>query len=472
MNHKSKTNRGITIISLVITIIILLILAGVTINLTFGENGLLKRAEQGKNAHEIGMANDINEMNKATEYINKYFNEENITEQLPENTPETQAGTNVQMPNEWYTETPTTVSTPDGTQVIASKKVASVEAIADGTGKTVPVPKGFYYVGGTVETGVVISDNIKDKNKYAGEEKAPNGNVPAGVTYNADGTVDSNKSELQGNQFIWIPCTIEDYTKVDFEMQNYIGQWDTSTNTAEKVQIEKYKGFYIGRYEAGTSEIKLANNIKFENASTATEWQNSNFVSSKVESGKITSKAGEIPYYHADYTTAVEMSEKMYNTESVKSGLITGTMWDTVMKYITTDKTGYTDLKNTSWGNYNTQTEGVNYTAGQGRYISVNSNNGTTTENFTISDNAHHYGIRTTASSEGLKKKNIYDIAGNLWEWTQEMCYLQNTNKLMYNLRGGDFHHESSSRPVCYRECGDYSYNYTNIGFRPALYIK
>ena len=72
MKYKSKTNGGITLIALVITIIILLILAGITISLMIGENGLLKRAEEGKNAHEMGMANDINEMNKATEYINKY----------------------------------------------------------------------------------------------------------------------------------------------------------------------------------------------------------------------------------------------------------------------------------------------------------------------------------------------------------------------------------------------------------------
>ena len=46
-------------------------------------------------------------------------------------------------------------------------------------------------------------------------------------------------------------------------------------------------------------------------------------------------KADSIPYYHADYYTAIEMSERLYrNHPYVKSGLITGTMWDTMMKYM------------------------------------------------------------------------------------------------------------------------------------------
>ena len=100
-------------------------------------------------------------------------------------------------------------------------KVASVTAVATGNGETVPVPKGFYYVGGTKDTGVVISDNSADKNKYV--NYTPTGEVtegiPAGVTYNEDGTVNVEKSELKGNQFVWIPCTASNYVKKHGENQ-------------------------------------------------------------------------------------------------------------------------------------------------------------------------------------------------------------------------------------------------------------
>ena len=69
-----KGQKGITLVALVITIIVLLILAGVTISLTLGENGLLQRSEQAKNAHEAGAANDAKFMNDAYNYMDPWFN--------------------------------------------------------------------------------------------------------------------------------------------------------------------------------------------------------------------------------------------------------------------------------------------------------------------------------------------------------------------------------------------------------------
>ena len=79
------------------------------------------------------------------------------------------------------------------------------------------------------------------------------------------------------------------------------------------------------------------------------------------------------------------------------------------------------------------------------------------------------YGIKTTAISENVKKKNLYDIAGNLWEWTQEASYPNNTLE-SYMIRGGSFNH--TERPACYRDYNTAIYTYTTIGFRPVLYIK
>ncbi len=460
-----KNTKGITLIALVITIIVLIILAGVAIATLTGENGILAKAK---------LAKDITKQ-KADEENNILKQYEKLLgidgkQELPDNTEETEAGTIVKMPNGWSITTPNEVSTKDGIITIPAKKIANVYAISDGAGNTVPVPYDFYYVGGSVESGVVISDNPEDKNKYKGLE-----NVPDGVSYNSDGTVNKENSELKGNQFVWIPCAgIEEYKKTNFGLQNST-EWDILTNSAEKVQIGKYNGFYVGRYEAGTSKIKLMENVKWENASSGNTingwgWQNQSFIASKVIEGKITNKAGEIPYYHADYTTAVEMSENMYDTQYVRSGLITGTMWDVMMNFVTTDKGNYADLKNSTWGNYNNNTS-ISYTQGRGRYLEVNASNGSTSD-AKVSDNNYYYGIRTTASSEEVKRKNLYDIAGNLWEWTQEMSNKTNEPDLKYNVRGGSFINNVTDYPTCYRAYENAYSNHTNVGFRPVLYIK
>ncbi len=452
---------GITLIALIITIVTLLILAGVSIAILTGDNGILTKA---KLAEELTVKKQ-EENNILKQYESLLEIEGN--KELPNNTEKTEAGTIVKLPNNWLSAIPDEISTDNGSIIIPSKKIANVYAVSDGKSNTIPVPYGFYYVGGTVNSGVVISDNVADKNKFKGQE-----DVPAGASYNSDGTVNIENSELRGNQFVWIPCEAKDYVKIDFGLQASTG-WDTSTNTAELVLVEKYNGFYVGRYEAGTSEITLEQNIKWENASTGNVingwgWQNQNYTSSKVIGGKITSKAGEIPYYHADYTTAVEMSKNMINTEYVRSGLITGTMWDVMISFMTTDN--YSELKSSPWGNYYDNTNIV-YTAGRGRYLAVDINNGSIS-NATVSDDNYHFGIRTTASSEGVKRKNIYDVAGNQWERTQESAYMTNSTYYIDSNRGGSFFDYYTRCPISYREAPPSIETHTTRGFRPALFIK
>ena len=51
-----KSNKGITLVALVVTIITLIILAGVSINMVVGENGLITKAKRVKEEQEIGRA--------------------------------------------------------------------------------------------------------------------------------------------------------------------------------------------------------------------------------------------------------------------------------------------------------------------------------------------------------------------------------------------------------------------------------
>ncbi len=86
--------------------------------------------------------------------------------------------------------------------------------------------------------------------------------------------------------------------------------------------------------------------------------------------------------------------------------------------------------------------------------------------------------ILTTGGTEQVKKMNIYDVAGNLWEWTQEASYADNLDYNMnatfnsYVLRGGSFFHTYSSVSASYRAY-DYAPNTnTRNGFRLALYLQ
>ncbi len=473
--EKRGNIKGITLISLVITIIILIILAGVSINLVVGENGLFTKAREARQKFLNAQAEEEERLAELEMQIKD-------NENLPENTEKTPAGTEVKVPSKWLTTTPAYVETETGEIVKREVVTSNVRAIATGNGEEVPVPKGFYYVGGTIESGVVISDNIKDQNKYADykpTEEVKEG-IPAGVAYNNDGTVNIENSELKGNQFVWIPVELKDYKKEVWkngEEEYKNATWETQAHSSELVQIKKYGGFYVGRYEAGTSEIELTVDsikINFSEAHTASGWRNTDFsirddLSNHTATGKITSKAGEIPYYHSDYFTALKLCNNMYQTEYVQSGLVTGTMWDAIMKFIAGEDISIVTTAST-WGNYNETTDGVTFIDGQGRYATVDSSTGSITTAFQPSDGSHYYGIRTTASTEGVKQKNLYDIAGNLWEWTQEAAYT-NDGLERYILRGGSFHHVYSSSPACYRVNLTAADNSTNHGFRPALYI-
>ncbi len=139
------------------------------------------------------------------------------------------------------------------------------------------------------------------------------------------------------------------------------------------------------------------------------------------------------------------------------------------------DKANVTE---SNWGNYddvslenlrgyytNVTTSGV--TDGFKEVGSLKTNEGTSS-----------YVLLTTGATKQVMKNNLYDIAGNLWEWTSEAAYVDNLdydNDTTYNtyvLRGGAFHHAYATCPVCDRDYGCAPHTNTNLGFRPTLYIK
>ena len=167
-----------------------------------------------------------------------------------------------------------------------------------------PIPKGFYYVGGTSSGGVIISDNKADENKYQGQDTV--------------GTDD-----LVGNQFVWIPASGDNYHNSNDNQLYQIDSKIQEENQKIGESIQKYGGFYVSRFE-------LAN-----------------------EGSNTVSKKGLTPSTNVTLQQAINNARAMYddtNSElGVASTLIYGKQWDLVMDYIDDE---YNVSDSTSYGNY------------------------------------------------------------------------------------------------------------------------
>lgn len=269
------------------------------------------------------------------------------------------------------------------------------------------IPDGFYYVMGEWNTGFVISDSNLDENN-------PEGN--------------------NGNQFVWIP--IKDTKKfkrtasfgdeiVDLN-PSYIEPSANDINYDKMIKsVEKYGGFYIGRYETGDADVT-------EHRTNATETHNAVVKKNQFVYNYVMWGNGE--------GGAVNISTAMYeDSSSVNSTLVYGIQWDAVMNFIKED----VDLNNSNqWGNYK---DSLGYAA---------QNCGT---------------LQKTGANEYWKAKNIYDLAGNVGEWTME----SNLEKIKI-IRGGAYNNNGSSEgyPVAGRYDNYPTNTNSNVGFRVALYLK
>ena len=497
-DKKIFKQKGITLIALIITIVLLLILAGISIQV-MTNTGIFVKARQAAQeskyanaAEKVALA--VNASYDSTGKINNEYLKENVNQieglskkidtvkydlkiivdgfeftiseygkitgekkevaTLPDNTPKTDAGTNVKVPDNWNSQNVKYIKTTDGTEVTTLEKVATVYAVSDGQNNTVPVPNGFYYVGGNMDTGVIISDDEADK--YDGK---------------IDKTTWEYTTQLKGNQFVWIPCSKEEYHKTDWGIAYRSTNYDSTTSASEMTQIQKYGGFYIARYEAGLAKT-ISEYSDTQNSTGSNQIYN--------KSGIPQSKAGVVPWNFIDWTNSKKNAENMYNTKTVNSGLITGTQWDVMLNKIV-EKTDLEigDLSNSSkWGNY--RNTAIKY---KGRISKVYQSGGwnvpafgKVTEGTTeiYNTDATYGDLLTTGASATTQKYHLFDVAGNLIEWTEEMSAFSVDNQYRV-ARGGTCINSYTDLPACYRFSNNWSeINITafNLGFRTVLYIK
>ena len=449
---KIKQAKGITLIALVITIIVLLILAGVTISMLTGENGILNQATNAKNAtdksefeEQVSLAvmaaktnktGSINTSDLETE-LNKISGAE-ITKSANNELPWTVKKGNYEV-----------TITGEGN---ASNTEKDNDDVMENAKKAMPT-------GGTIDkntnedTGIVMVDS--NGNEWVWVE------VPATVFTSATSSTDYDniKADLITYASDYIEGRKGQGCNLTDEWYDGCGLTKDDYNTNYKKMLSSIytnKGFYIGRYEAGIAGSD-------ENTSLA-RYGRTEITSS---SPKAVSKQNMIPYNYIRCREAQELANGM-STGNKTSSLMYGIQWALVCKFLevkgnwdTTENTAqyYIKENSTSWGN--------NINSG----FEIDSNKARAYANpwKDVSGTSKSAGteiLLTTGASEKNKKMNIYDFAGNGWEFTLE--YTTNTDGPCIT-RGGGYSTEGKDYPASTRNSGDTTSSNIFV-LRPSLY--
>ena len=381
-----------------ITIVVLLILAGISLNLVLGQNGIISRAQDARNQTAEGQVNTEKAVNALTD---------EMEDLISENENSGNGGNS------------------GGSQT---------------TVENVVIPEGYYYVGGTKAKGIVISDNVADKELDKGKENV--------------------RRDLAGNQWVWVPVETPSslYTTVDagqalagstgvkttkytnsaiisgkarvlpgdesdFREPDIVTSYDNDAraktagfsslaNMAETMvsdyeemiaSLEKYKGFYIGRYELTANGEKTGATQTCENV--------------------------------VNWYTLYKNCTTLASGSKVKTRMIWGLQWDATCNWLASS--GFSITDSTTWGNY-------------------------------YGNDATGHGTKqNTGFSESWKANNIYDFAGNCWEWTQEAYHAYSRA-----LSGGNCDNSGSYRPASDRYYAGPRYADGSLyGSRPTLYL-
>lgn len=406
---EQKGIRGITLVTLVVTIIILLILAGISISVLTNQ-GLLEKAKEAKQKSE-------NAQKEESEIVENFLAQMN-----------TFSFSNIDK-----TKTNPEASMPKGAIVVEgdANKGIVIKDSSDNEWVWVEVPKSIY------------KENITETN-YEGIYNALD-------TYATEYRKGSDKQINIDTVDEWYEgCGIEN-------SEEYKAIYNKMLNS-----VYMNGGFWISRYEIGDSK--------------ATE---NNKTRERSEDGIAVSKSNQIPYNYVICNQAQIIASKMSNDPNKTSSLLFGIQWDLVCKFLE-EKTNLTinDLKSNSisWGNYQDTSLSLN----TGKYNILPSDPKSVwnfynvdTDNYVInsttSNNENYKQLLTTGASKQTNKMNIYDFAGNEWEWTLEHGI--NNKNYPCIARGGGFDNKATGNPVSYRlgNMVNRSNNYA-FGFRTTLY--
>ena len=420
-------NKGVTLIALAVTIVVMLILAGVTISVLNGENGIVKQAQKAKEESKIKELKEkvrIDIAGKRVENINGELRVSVLKEILDkyfDNVPvETQITSETKLKaKEEYGKYEMKISDIDVGEITYE---TSYTIFKDVNGEQVPIPEGYIVSENSdeniVNKGLVISDS--------------RGNEYVWISC----TVDSSSNKLQYKRTEWgvekdgtdnsraikDELTLKDidvtYSKTDTDngINEEISKEIVAQINAEKESIKKYGGYYIGRYEVG-KDNKTA-----------------------------VIKAEQEPYVNIKWSKAYELAKGIGGGEGATTYLCSSYSWDTAINFI----------QNTTGKNYATSIIGFN---GNWKSQEVKDSSGKVIKPVNTAQRLNT-GLTTALC-------NIYDMGGNVGEFTTELN--PGTSETVV-LRGGDL--SGSNFPAGYRWDDGSGNAYSLSGFRATLFLK
>ncbi len=386
-----KKRDGITLIALVVTIIVLLVLAGISISMLTGQNGILNRAQEAKEKTETAQGDENNKIQGYENIINSYANNlpvgEGITPYLPNDT--------------------------------------------------------FSYKEGDLSSGLVIKDANNNEYVWVEVPKTSKIYTTAGV----------NISSFTDDEYTKIETDLKEYTK-DYKDSDFSDTNPDFTKQYKDMLKSVYTngGFWIGRYEAGTDgDAPRTSHIDI------------------TTNDKAVIKPNMYPYNYVTRDEAQTLAQRM-NYKNCTSSLIFGVQWDLILKHIETkfiEKNASSDIKtkltsnSTQIGNYNNNlwnitNKNAKYSTDYGGSFIACPYPKTADANILL----------TTGADESFSVMNIYDIAGNVWEWSLESY---NTGSLCICM-GGSSNDKGSANPARVRGYDTNKSSYSYIGFRIGLW--
>ena len=436
-----SNQKGITLIALVVTVIVLLILAGVTLNALFNENGILTKSRDTGNIMEDAKKSDLDAINDLDKWIDSKTN-----------------GTTGGDDN------PSTSDLP---------------SVVDETIPYYPDNTFTKEEGTDLDNGLVIKDEIGNEYVWIEVPKS----LYSNNSYNTEKTTADKKPE-KSTEYDKIEYCLHKYTdyyrngtisKDIYYSTDATGLTETQYNDLKQKMLKSvYEngGFWIGRYEAGTT---------------------TNRTGGEDETAAPISKQGTVenpvyPYTYVKCSQAQTLASQLSTGKSYTSSLMFGVQWDLVLKHIEVKEvkrgialdTIQSALRSDSkdWGNYLDSSFEIN----RGKYAKsgalstwynyntalancVTYANGTSTK--VSASSGSNSILLTTGASDACKKMNIYDLAGNVWEWTLE--YTAPTVRPCVS-RGGGCSTTGSYGPASGRGNNPTTDSNCNVGFRPSLF--
>ncbi len=357
---------------------------------------------------------------------------------------------------------------------------AGTKVPAEATAETAPYfpDNTFTKKEGTIDTGLVIKD--ASGNEYVW--------VVVPRTTAVYKTTGLGKTTFTDADYTSIEKDLKDYTSTYVTTSGYSDTWYADNQNEGWLSETEYKtlknsmlksvyengGFYVGRYEAG---IETTGTNRTSNTDKNSDGK---YIMPSIAP---VTKADAYPYTYVTRTQAQNLASNV-NSGTKTSSLMFGVQWDLVLAFMH-NKGNIADStltsNSTTIGNYYNSTFDLN----RGKYAQYNklgnpwnnfdsalgsivvSNETTGKMKKTEQSSDSNSILITTGGTEQSKVMNIYDIAGNVWEWTLEKTSIT-INPCAY--RGGSYSYAGSNGPAAYRNYTSTDGSYDSVGFRVSLF--